>query len=66
VKCWSAEPLAARGVPGTVVAASREGIDVACGEGTLRLLELQRPGRGRVNAREFAAQLPLAGLRLPG
>jgi methionyl-tRNA formyltransferase len=65
VKCWTAEPLAARGVPGTVVAASREGIDVACGEGTLRLLELQRPGRGRVNAREFAGQLPLAGLRLP-
>lgn len=66
VKCWSAEPLAARGgAPGTVVAANREGIDIACGKGTLRLLELQRPGRGRVNAREFAGQLSLEGLRLP-
>jgi methionyl-tRNA formyltransferase len=65
VKCWMAEPVEApAGAPGTVVSASREGIDVACGNGLLRLLELQRPGRGRVNAREFAGQLSLEGLRL--
>lgn len=65
VKCWTAEPVEAPAAPpGTVVSAGREGIDVACGEGLLRLLELQRPGRRRVNAREFAGQLSLEGLRL--
>ena len=76
IKCWAARPLAPvataprvsrerRAPAGTVLAAGRDGIDVACGEGTLRLLELQRPGRGRVTAYEFARQLPLAGARLP-
>jgi methionyl-tRNA formyltransferase len=36
-----------QGVPGTIFAAQRDGIDVACGRGTLRLLALQRDG-GRV------------------
>ena len=35
--------------PGSLVAAGRDGIDVACGEGALRLTELQRDG-GRVLA----------------
>ena len=65
VKCWSAA-LADKqpGTVGTIVAAGRDGIDVVCGDGVLRLLELQRPGRGKVSAGEFADQLPLAGSRL--
>jgi methionyl-tRNA formyltransferase len=35
--------------PGGIVAAGRDGIDVACGEGVLRLLQLQRDG-GRAMA----------------
>lgn len=35
--------------PGTVLAAGKEGIDIACGQGTLRLLALQREG-GRVQS----------------
>ena len=69
VKCWSAEPLAAPGErdaePGTVVAAGRDGIDVACGAGVLRIWTLQRPGRGRVDAGQFAGERPLEGLRFP-
>ena len=65
VKCWSAA-LAKKqgGTPGTILAAGRDGIDVVCGDGVLRLVELQRPGRGRISAGEFADQLPLTGRRL--
>lgn len=40
--CISAEPEA---LPGTVVAAGEEGIDVATGDGLLRVTQLQRAGR---------------------
>lgn len=62
VKCWSATIQNNQSeAPGTVLSFGREGIDVSCGEGVLRLLKLQRPGRNRVNAAEFSAQLELAG-----
>lgn len=62
VKCWSAEPADATGeTPGQVLGVSKSGIDIACGEASLRVLELQRPGRGRVSAREFADQTALGG-----
>jgi len=65
VKCWSAELVDGQtGSAGTVMAAGRDGIDVACGDGVLRMLELQRPGRGRVSAGEFADQTSLPGRRL--
>jgi methionyl-tRNA formyltransferase len=37
-------PLQHRSVPGTVLAATRSGLDIACGEGALRLLTVQRDG----------------------
>ncbi|MFQ5982232.1 MAG: methionyl-tRNA formyltransferase [Woeseiaceae bacterium] len=65
VKCWSAEIAEGQsGTVGTVIAAERTGIDVACAEGVLRMLELQRPGRQRVSAREFADQTAVTGKRL--
>ena len=47
-----AVPTAAAAAPGTVTGADAEGIVVACGEGALRLLELQRPGRRAQGAAE--------------
>src|SRR5690606_11483736 len=43
VKVWRAQALdeAATAVPGSVLRADGAGIDIACGQGVLRLLELQ-------------------------
>lgn len=58
LKIWKAQALAVPGAPlapGSVIAAGSEGLVVACGEGALRLLELQRPGGRRVPAPAFLA-----------
>ncbi|WP_414604144.1 methionyl-tRNA formyltransferase [Stenotrophomonas sp. FR012] len=39
--------------PGTVLAASREGIDIACGQGALRLRTLQREGGKAITAADY-------------
>jgi len=46
-------PLGGGAVPGTVLAASPEGIDIACGRGVLRILRLQLAGRKALDAKEF-------------
>jgi methionyl-tRNA formyltransferase len=48
------------GVPGQVLAVAADGIVVACGEGALRLEELQLDGKKRVSAQAFLAGHPLA------
>ena len=63
VKIWNAQPLAGKGEPGRVLAADAQGIVVACGEGALRLVELQKPGGKRLAAAEFLKGFPLAGLK---
>jgi methionyl-tRNA formyltransferase len=57
VKIWSAHPSAARaGVPpGSVFGVGSDGIDVACGEGVLRLVVVQPAGGKRMDAAAFAA-----------
>jgi methionyl-tRNA formyltransferase len=67
VKIWRASPLPDAGagtpvVPGTVVRAHAQGLDVACGRGVLRIDELQP-----ANARRMAAAAFVAGRRIaPG
>ena len=65
IKCWSAEIADGQsGTVGTVISAGCDGIDVSCGDGVLRMLELQRPGRGRISAGEFTDQTSIMGRRL--
>ncbi len=65
IKCWKAELRdATEGPAGSIMAAGKKGIDVACGEGGLRLKEIQRPGGRRISAAEFAAQTGLPGKQL--
>ncbi|MFC5302051.1 methionyl-tRNA formyltransferase [Azospira restricta] len=55
VKLWRALPAAGNGRPGEVLAADRDGIVVACGEGALRVVELQKAGGKRLPATQFLA-----------
>ncbi len=64
IKCWAADIDSQDGEPGVVMAADDESIVVASGSGALRLETLQRPGRGRVSAREFSDQLDILGKTL--
>ncbi len=59
LKIWEAEPVAGTGVPGEILQAGKHGIVVACGEGALRVVMLQREGGRRINAAEFLAGCPL-------
>ena len=46
--------------PGVIVAASSQGIDIACGDGRLlRILELQPPGKKRMSAAAYLAGHPI-------
>jgi len=56
VKVLRAEPTTGSGAPGTAL---DDGLTIACGEGALRLLEVQRAGKGRATAEEFLRGFPL-------
>jgi methionyl-tRNA formyltransferase len=46
---------------GTVISSGRDGIDVATGDGVLRLLEIQPAGKKRLSAADFANAHDLSG-----
>jgi methionyl-tRNA formyltransferase len=70
LRIWEAEVSAgpsaaapAGATPGTVLGASRAGIEVACGHGVLNVKRLQSPGRKALDALQFANGGQLAGAK---
>ena len=69
VKLWRAEALAetTAGQPGEVLTANgADGVLIACGDGVLRVTELQKPGGKRLPAREFIKGFPLEAGKFEG
>ncbi|MGN8106736.1 methionyl-tRNA formyltransferase [Paraburkholderia sp. 22098] len=62
IKIWAAAPEPAQdgNAPGTITSVSAEGVVVTCGDGALRLTQLQKPGGKRLPVREFLAGFALA------
>jgi methionyl-tRNA formyltransferase len=56
VKLWAADAMAATaggGAPGTIEAVAPDGLHVRCGDGTLRVTQLQRAGGKRLPVADF-------------
>lgn len=65
LKLHRAVPLEAReGTPGRIWRATAEGLDVAAGTGSVRLLELQPPGGRIMSARDFLNSRAMLGEQL--
>lgn len=60
----AADPERSGAHPGTVLGSSPEGIEVATGEGRLRILRLQAPGKRPISAADFARARQVDGTRL--
>jgi methionyl-tRNA formyltransferase len=62
IKVWQAclgTAVTDKAAPGTVLNITEQGIEVACGEGSLLLQQLQKPGGKRLAAADFLRGTPL-------
>lgn len=66
LRIWEAEPHqgGAGALPGMILACGQDGIDVATGQGVLRIKSLQLPGKRAMGAGDFLRAHPLAGVTL--
>jgi methionyl-tRNA formyltransferase len=64
LRVWEVEPLsiATDASPGSVVATGREGIEVATGDGVVRIRTLQMPGKRAMSAADFLNAHSLEGV----
>ena len=60
LKVWTCALAAGKGEPGEVLSADKGGLCVACGQGAVRLTELQRSGGKRLAAADFLRGFPLS------
>ncbi len=61
LRVWRAQSLdrhVGPGGPGSTVAATRDGIDIACVDGVLRLLDVQRAGGRRISVADYLNARP--------
>lgn len=60
LRIWAAEAIARdhAAAPGSVLSAGRDGIEIACGEGALRVTALQRAGGKRIGAADYLNARP--------
>jgi methionyl-tRNA formyltransferase len=58
IKLWRGRVQPQSGAPGTVLDVTDEGITVACGDTSVQLTELQRPGGKRLPAKQFLQGRP--------
>jgi methionyl-tRNA formyltransferase len=62
IKVWRSLPGNGSGSPGSILGFAPAGVEVACGEGSVYLRELQLPNRSRVAAQDFVnGQQPRVG-----
>jgi methionyl-tRNA formyltransferase len=65
LRIWNAAPVKGEtGTPGMVMAANRSGIDVATGDGLLRITQLQMPGKRAMSAQDFINAHDIQGTHL--
>ena len=60
LKIWKVEVTSLSGKPGVILSADKTGITIACGDKSLRILELQKEGGKRMAAEQFIAGFPLS------
>lgn len=65
LRIWLANAVSEKtgATPGTVLAESRDGIDVATGDGILRVTQLQMPGGKSLSAEQFLNAHSLLGVQ---
>ena len=66
LRIWQAQVISMKhdAVPGTVLAATTTGIQVACGSDVLNITQVQQAGRKTLNAAEFIKSHTLTGVQL--
>ena len=58
IKCWMAVSSNHQSqIPGKIIKITKSGIEVACGQGSLIMEVVQRPGKNKVTAIEFSRQV---------